>query len=147
MGPSFDSHLGGLGENQVFIRPIEDVHSIAEIISHLNLWRRETILKIRTGKGSKTDDCEENWLSNEKLQSLGWARLKTDFDESLNEFITLLEGKDDEFLSAGAKINEDLSDCPVIEYLPSCSAVRSSCWVEGSGFSDGRLLMCDSFRP
>jgi len=63
IGSSFDSKLNHIDENLVFLRPMESLHSVAEIISHLTLWRRETILKIQTGRGSKTDDYEENWLT------------------------------------------------------------------------------------
>ncbi len=73
--------------NLFFTRPIKDLHSIAEIISHLTLWRMETILKIRTGTGSKTEDCEENWLTNDKLEPLGWRYLKLEYDKSLTELI------------------------------------------------------------
>ena len=85
--------------NTVFLRPIENLHSVAEIISHLTLWRKETILKIQTGKGSKTDDCEENWLANDKLEILGWYNIKSEYDKTLSELIDLLKSKDDEFLN------------------------------------------------
>ena len=60
IGGSFSSKLSKVDEHSAFIRPIKDLHSVAEIISHLTFWRRETLLKIKTGRGSKTDDCEEN---------------------------------------------------------------------------------------
>jgi hypothetical protein len=84
---------------QFFLRPIENLHSIAEIISHLTLWRKETILKIQTGKGSKTDDCEENWLTNDKLKKLGWEKIKAEYDKTLHELIDLLKSKEDFFLN------------------------------------------------
>jgi len=74
------------------------MHSAAEIVSHLTLWRKETILKIKTGKGSKTDDSEENWLDNDRLRELGWRQLKTDYDNTLTELIALLQSKEDSFL-------------------------------------------------
>ena len=98
IGSTFSSKLKNVNENLFFTRPIKDLHSIAEIISHLTLWRNETILKIRTGKGSKTDDCEENWLSNDRLEPLGWEYLKSAYDKSLTELIDLLKSKDDKFL-------------------------------------------------
>ncbi len=56
IGSTFNSKLNQVNESLVFLRPIENLHSVAEIISHLTFWRKETILKIQTGKGSKTDD-------------------------------------------------------------------------------------------
>ncbi len=98
IGSTFNSKLNNVNENLFFTRPMEDLHSIAEIISHLTLWRKETILKIRTGEGSKTDDCEENWLTNDKLKPLGWQYIKSEYDKSLTELIGLLRLKDDKFL-------------------------------------------------
>ncbi|GAA4270791.1 DinB family protein [Aquimarina gracilis] len=98
IGSSYESKLKTIDDNLVFVRPIKDLHSIAEIISHLTLWRNEAILKIKTGKGSKTDDCEENWLTNEKLKVKGWAKIKAEYDHTLSEMIALLKEKDDKFL-------------------------------------------------
>ncbi|TXN38140.1 DinB family protein [Flagellimonas hymeniacidonis] len=99
IGSTFTSKLNQVDESMVFIRPITGLHSIAEIISHLTLWRKETILKIETGEGSKTDDCEENWLSNDKLELLGWPYIKSEYDKTLITLIDLLKSKDDNFLN------------------------------------------------
>ena len=56
IGSTFDSKLNQVDKDSVFVRPMKNLHSIAEIISHLTLWRKETLLKIQTGKGSKTDN-------------------------------------------------------------------------------------------
>lgn len=98
IGSSFDKKLNSISEEQVFIRPREGILSIAEHISHLTLWREETILKIKTGKGSKTDACEENFLSLEKLQKKGWNNILTTYKNSLIEIIQLLEDKSDDFI-------------------------------------------------
>ena len=99
IGNSYESKLSGIDDTLVFVRPVTDLHSIAEIISHLTLWRNEAILKIKTGKGSKTDDCEENWLTNEKLKAKGWTMIKSEYDNSLSELIALLKEKEDAFLN------------------------------------------------
>jgi len=99
IGSTFDSKLNQVDKNLVFVRPIENLHSIAEIISHLTLWRKETILKIQTGKGSKTDDCKENWLTNDELKIVGWDKIKSEYDRTLVELIDLLNSKEDGFLS------------------------------------------------
>jgi hypothetical protein len=95
---TYDRKLVDVDPNWVFDRPIEQIHSIAEIISHLTFWRLETIVKIKTGKGSKTDDDKQNWLSNDYLRSIGWEKLKASYDNSLFELISLLEEKKDDFL-------------------------------------------------
>ena len=99
IGSTFASKLNQIDDHAVFKRPIVGLHSIAEIISHLTLWRKETILKIQTGKGSKTDDCEENWLPNDKLELIGWQQIKSEYDKTLTDLIDILKSKDDEFLN------------------------------------------------
>lgn len=98
IGSTFTSKLNQVDDSMVFTRPIKGLHSIAELISHLTLWRKETILKIQTGEGSKTDDCEENWLTNDKLRPIGWQNIKSEYDTSLTELIDILKSKNDEFL-------------------------------------------------
>lgn len=98
IGSSYESKLNSIDNSQVFERPIKNMHSIAEIISHLTLWRNEALLKIKTGTGSKTDKCEENWLTNIQLKEKGWKKIKSEYDNTLTELIELLKEKDDMFL-------------------------------------------------
>ncbi|OJJ21113.1 hypothetical protein BKI52_11125 [marine bacterium AO1-C] len=98
VGANYTLKLNQIDEQQVFTRPLPNLHSVAEIISHLTLWRTETILKIRTGKGSKTDDCPENWLPNYQLIAIGWRKIRSNYEESLVEIIRLLTDKEDRFL-------------------------------------------------
>ena len=99
IGSTFTRKLNLVDAEDFFKRPCKDLHSVAEIISHLTLWRQEAILKIKTGAGSKTDDCEENWPSNDKLKARGWESIKLSYDESLSELIELLQDKSDAFLT------------------------------------------------
>lgn len=99
IGSSYHGKLNQVADELIFVRPIRDLHSIAEIISHLTLWRNEAILKIKTGKGSKTDDCEENWLTNDQLKIKGWETIRSEYEESLSKLLLLLKEKDDRFLN------------------------------------------------
>ena len=98
IGSTFECKLKEIDPDSAFVRPREDLHSVAEILSHLTFWREEAILKIKTGTGSKTDDCEENWLPVETLRAKGWARIKSEHEKSLSELLDLLGKKDDDFL-------------------------------------------------
>ena len=98
IGSSFVKKLNQVDEEHVFVRPVEGMNSVAQILNHLTLWRKEAILKIKTGRGSKTDDCEENWMSNEDLKAIGWKELRSAYDNSFNELIELLSSKEDGFL-------------------------------------------------
>lgn len=98
MGENFDKKLSALNEVEAFTRPHTKMHSPAEIISHLTVWRKEAILKITTGTGSITDESEENWLSNDKLRRIGWDRIKNEYGKSLSKLVELLKVQDDDFL-------------------------------------------------
>jgi uncharacterized damage-inducible protein DinB len=99
IGSTFDSKLNQVDKDSVFVRPMKNLHSIAEIISHLTPWRKETLLKIQTGKGSKTDHCKENWLTNDELKMVGWDKIKSEYDRTLVQLIDLLKSKEDGFLN------------------------------------------------
>ena len=99
IGSNYEKKLEGIDESRAFTRPLPNLHSAAEIISHLTFWRKETIRKIKTGTGSKTDACEENWLPNETLIKKSWIVLKSEYDQSLTALIKLLDKKQDNFLS------------------------------------------------
>lgn len=99
VGSTYESKLKNINEQNAFIKPLSDLHSIAEIISHLATWQKETILKVQTGKASLTDDSEENWYPNEKLKEKTWASILNEYKASLAELIELLKTKEDSFLN------------------------------------------------
>jgi uncharacterized damage-inducible protein DinB len=99
VGSTYESKLRQINEENAFIRPLPDMHSVAEIVAHLTTWRKESILKIRTGKGSLTDDDEANWYANEKLKEQTWAAILADYKASLSTLIELLNSKEDDFLN------------------------------------------------
>lgn len=98
IGENFDKKLNKITAKTAFLQPINSIHSVAEIISHLTIWRQEAILKINTGKGSITDDLEANWFKNEQLKKIGWQQLLINYTNSFNEFIELLKTKNHSFL-------------------------------------------------
>ncbi len=98
MGASYERKLEGLDENLAFQRPLDNLHSVAEIISHLIFWREEAKEKILTGKGTKTDDDPGNWLSNNELKTMGWKSLMEKHYASLDKLKQSLRSRNDDFL-------------------------------------------------
>ena len=98
-GTSYNKRLSQLKESQAFVRPLPSVHSIAEIIAHIISWRKDTILKLKTGRGELKDDQPENWKSNDELKSIGWKKLREEDNSTLSELFELLRDKDDTFLN------------------------------------------------
>ena len=97
IGTNFETIINPLSETDFFYQP-KSMHSVAEIISHLTIWREETILKIESGKGSITDDDPSNWKTNDALMYLGKERIILAYNESLKELLQLLREKSDDFL-------------------------------------------------
>lgn len=96
IGVNFNDKVQGLPEN-IFFAQVNGMHSIAEIISHLITWRLETILKIKTGEGSITDDDASNWKPNQELKKMGMDEILLKYAESLSELLCLLKQKNDAF--------------------------------------------------
>lgn len=99
IGVNFNKKINDLNENEVFKKLTPKMHSVAELISHLTFWRKETILKIKTQSSFLTEESEKNWLTNENLKEIGWKKIKDDYNNSLIEIISLVQHKDDSFLN------------------------------------------------
>jgi uncharacterized damage-inducible protein DinB len=93
----FKEKIGQLSEDEAFIRPISQIHSVAEHISHIIEWRKECILRF---EGKRTDlmNSPEDWKDNHTLRNIGWNNLKNLFFESTVTLIKILENEDDSFL-------------------------------------------------
>ena len=95
---NFNKKLETVVDNNAFVRPIPELHSIAELVGHILTWRIEGIKKLQGQKSKITMHSPENWRTNEELKQIGWEKLKTDLFETQHELIALLDGKSDDFL-------------------------------------------------
>jgi uncharacterized damage-inducible protein DinB len=95
---TFAKKIDLLTEEQALTRPIPEMHSVAEIISHLLEWRKGCMLKLQDKKSSLTVESPEDWKSNDELKKIGWKKLKEDFYASQYHLIRFIEVKDDSFL-------------------------------------------------
>lgn len=95
---NFEKKIGSVEDDEVFKRPLPELHSVAELISHVLVWRIETIRKLKNMDSKLTVDSPENWRTNDELKEIGWKNLKNKFFQSLHTLIEILEGKDDTFL-------------------------------------------------
>lgn len=98
LGVNFDKKLNLLDEEGFFNKPNE-LHSVAEILSHLTAWRKDIIIKITTGKGNITDWDPSNWISNEALKKLGRKSIISEYQSTLYTIIDLLKDRTDAFLN------------------------------------------------
>ena len=95
---NFDKKLSQVTEEEIFVRPIPEIHSVAELISHLHEWRLETLSRLKGNKQGFVEDDPRNWRTNDELKPVGWAVLKQKFYDSQQELIDFLKTKDDTYL-------------------------------------------------
>ncbi|MFC4874793.1 DinB family protein [Negadavirga shengliensis] len=95
---NFKKKIDDIPEEQAFKRPFPELHSVAELVSHLLEWRKESIRKLKGEAAKLTMDSPENWRTNDELKKVGWDKLKSDFYESQLELIRLIENQPDEYL-------------------------------------------------
>jgi len=95
---TFSKKLSGLPESQIFTRPLPDVHSVAEIISHILEWRYSVLSILKGGSRTLTVASPSNWKDNETLRKEGWTALKEKLYKSQQDIITFLEQQDDNYL-------------------------------------------------
>lgn len=97
---NFTKKLAQVDEATAFERPVPEMHSIAELASHLIEWRKEVFSRLNGNpRGFKMSDAA-NWRTNQELKVLGWKSLLEDFHRTQRNLISFLETKDDDFLSS-----------------------------------------------
>lgn len=99
-GDTYSTKIDSLSEEEFFMRPIPELHTVAELLSHVMAWRRDSMGKISGNRPNPLGmDSPENWIPNEELRRRGWGHLKGEFYKSVDELCELLSKRDDDFLS------------------------------------------------
>jgi uncharacterized damage-inducible protein DinB len=98
---TFCKKLDPLSEQQVFTQAPGNNHSVAEVVSHIIVWRNEILRRLVDNSSERmlTDESADNWKPLQELRQTGWQQLYTDFKQLQEELINLLESRDDNFLA------------------------------------------------
>jgi uncharacterized damage-inducible protein DinB len=93
----FKEKIDKLSDTEALKRPIPQVHSVAEHISHILEWRKECMLRF---KGKRTDlmNSAHDWKDNTTLSKIGWTNIKEAFFKSTMALINVLENQEDTYL-------------------------------------------------
>lgn len=94
---SIKDKISILSETDAFKKPIPQVHSVAEHISHIIAWRNECLLRFK-GQRTQLMNSPDDWKDNSELSKYGWENLKDQFYESTENLVKELKDKDDSFL-------------------------------------------------
>lgn len=95
---NIEKKISQVSENEAFIRPIPEIHSVAELVSHIWVWRMDVIRRLKGLDSQLTEESSENWKNNVELKEIGWDKLKADLSHSQAELVNFLSNKDDAFL-------------------------------------------------
>jgi len=95
---NIEKKISQITEKQAFLRPIPEIHSVAELVSHIWVWRMDTIRRLNGLESKLTVESPENWKNNEELKETGWEKLKADLIDSQKELVEFLTDKDDAYL-------------------------------------------------
>ena len=90
-GESLQTKLKTVTEETAYRQPVNNKHSIAEILSHMEFWHKSFIHQLK-GDTSITFNGQnpDNWPDIDALRNRGWKQLQSSFEESHNELVTLL---------------------------------------------------------
>lgn len=98
VGQNMMEKIEGISEHTAFIRPVPELHSVAEIIGHLIALHIDVINKIKVHFKSQQVYQPKHWRSNEELKIIGWKQLKEDYEKSILSILVLIGDKDDSLL-------------------------------------------------
>jgi len=94
-GESFQTKVNSITEEQALKQPKTGEHSIAQVVSHMEFWRRAVLAKIRGENVAEfTGDNPENWPSAESMKKKGWESIRTSFSATHAALIASLGQSD-----------------------------------------------------
>jgi len=111
---TFDKKLKGINDKNAFIRPVKDLHSVAEIVSHLIEWRKSLLSIFKTGNRTVSMDSPENWKTNEELKKESWKDLLKKLKATQKDITSFLSTKDDKWLKQKKPRGKDIFEYYVI---------------------------------
>lgn len=103
---SFKKKINNFPEELVFIRPIPELHSVGELISHITVWIDACIDRMNCIHNGLSDNDADDWRTNEILSKKGWPVLKEDFYKAHRRLIAYVETCTDDFLDQKYHVSE-----------------------------------------
>jgi uncharacterized damage-inducible protein DinB len=112
-GESIQTKLKNVTAERAFQQPLKGEHSIAELLSHMEFWRKSFLYHLRGDKSIKfTNDHPQNWPSVDDLKAKGWELLCLSFTETHHALLNELENgpalTDDQILYLNGIIEHDI---------------------------------------
>lgn len=99
-GESLQTKLENVSVEMAYRQPAPNKHSIAEILSHMEYWRKSFIYQLKGDSSvSFSGDSPDNWPDVANLKKQGWGNQLHAFDETHQQLINLLSKLNDKSIS------------------------------------------------
>ena len=105
-GPSVLETIEGISSQQAAARPFNDIHSIWEIVLHIEAWERAILRRLRGDRAQLP--AEEDWPPVAATSDAAWEQTRQ----------SLSQGHDDLRHEIG-RLDESRLEQPIIEGMPS----------------------------
>jgi uncharacterized damage-inducible protein DinB len=90
-GESLQTKLKTVTEETAYRQPVNNKHSIAEILSHMEFWRKSFIKQLKGEDASSfSGQSPDNWPDVGALKKQGWKKQVASFEETHNQLVSLL---------------------------------------------------------
>lgn len=96
---SFKKKLMFITDDLAFTRPLPEIHSVAELISHLTVWIEACLDRMNCVPNTLKDNDEDDWRTNDVLRMKGWPVVKEDFYRAHKRLMEYTDTCNEEFLS------------------------------------------------
>jgi uncharacterized damage-inducible protein DinB len=111
-GDNIVAKIDNLTNDTAFTRPVQGMHCVAEVVSHMTYWRQSLISRLKGDPSFKASvDSEDNWKDLVRLKAMGWDTVRNALVARQEELIRLLSQQSDDLL------DKEYSDGSTYDYL------------------------------
>ena len=95
---NFRKKIDGLTEEEAFTKPLPEIHSVAELVSHLYVWIKACMDRMNGLENDLKDNDANDWKANDDLKKQGWHQLREDYYRQHEALVKLAQNSDEAFL-------------------------------------------------
>ncbi|MDV3308979.1 MAG: DinB family protein [Cyclobacteriaceae bacterium] len=111
-GDNIVTKLGNLTDDTALARPVQGMHSVGEVVSHMTYWRQSVISRLQKDSSFQASvNSEDNWKDLARLKAEGWEAVHRAFVTSQEQLVRVLSQQSDDIL------DQEYSDGRTYDYL------------------------------
>jgi uncharacterized damage-inducible protein DinB len=99
LNENFKKKLAPIADELAFKRPLPEIHSVAELISHITVWMDACLDRMNCIPNTLQDNDVNDWKTNETLMQKGWTVLLEEFYKAHRRLIEFTDTCGDDFLN------------------------------------------------